>query len=362
MGDAGTERFRDPELMRRLAEHLHRVVGRRDLAFMHVCGTHENAIARHGLRSLLPDGLRVIAGPGCPVCVCPPAEIDLAVRLALEHGVIVTTYGDMLNVPTGRQSLAEARANGGDVRVVYGAADAVELARATPRRQVALLAVGFETTACITAAVALADPPDNFSMVVSHRLIPPAMEALLEVEGLRIDGFVLPGHVMAVTGYREYEPIAARSGPMVVTGFEPVDIMLGLVQLAELAVAADPRVANAYPRVVRREGNTRALAAMESAFDVSDARWRGLGSIGASGLTLRPQHHRLDATRRFGLEPDPSLPEGLPGCACGQVMLGMLEPEQCGHFGQACTPDTPWGPCMVSFEGTCRNRYLYQGA
>lgn len=353
--------FRDPGLVRRLTRQLAGIKSPRQLTFMHVCGTHENAIARGGLRALLPSWLRIIAGPGCPVCVCPPAEIDLAVRLALEHDAIVATFGDMLNVP-GRLSLGQARALGGDVRVVQGAVDAVRIAADNPGRPTVLLAVGFETTACTTAAALLADPPPNLSLVLSHRLIPPALTALLGMEQLSTDGFLLPGHVLTVTGSAPYEPIAAGSGkPMVVAGFEPVDILLGLLRLAESALqGGGGRVVNSYPRAVRREGNRRALAAMEQVFVAEDARWRGLGPIPASGLGLRPTLRHHDAQERFGISPDPGLPESLPGCQCGQVMLGLVEPEECGLFGSGCTPDTPQGPCMVSFEGTCRSRYLYR--
>jgi hydrogenase expression/formation protein HypD len=354
--------YRDPALLARLAGRLSTLEPGRELVFMHVCGTHENAIAKNGLRGLLPPWLRVIAGPGCPVCVCPPADIDLAARLSLDHGAIVATYGDMMHVP-GRLSLAEARARGGDVRVVYGAADAVRIAAENPDRATVLLAVGFETTACTTAAAVAADPPPGFSLLLSHRLIPPALRALLALE-IRTDGFLLPGHVLTVTGSQPYEPIAAESGlPMVVAGFEPVDILLGLLRLVEQALGeprARGRVVNSYPRAVRREGNARAVAAMEQVFEPADARWRGLGSIPASGLRLRPAYRGRDALERFPLTPDPDLPESLPGCLCAQVMVGLKEPEECGLFGAGCDPDAPRGPCMVSFEGTCRNRYLYQ--
>jgi hydrogenase expression/formation protein HypD len=355
-------RYRDPRLLRNLADHLARLDPGRELAFMHVCGTHENAIARHGLRGLLPPWLRIIAGPGCPVCVCPPADIDLAARLALDHGAIVATYGDMMHVPS-RVSLAEARARGGDIRVVYGADDAVKLAAQNPGRPTVLLAVGFETTACTTAAALLDQPPPNFSLLVSHRLIPPALVALLEIEGLGIAGFLLPGHVLTVTGTVDYEPVAASAViPMVVAGFEPLDVMHGLARLCELAMQGGSGVDNAYRRAVRRQGNPRAREAIDRAFAVVDARWRGLGTIAASGLRLREALRRHDALERFGVEPDPGLPETLPGCDCGQVMVGKKQPEECRLFGVACTPDAPRGPCMVSFEGTCRNRYLYQEA
>ncbi len=355
--------YRDPGLLRGLAADLRAHAPGRDLCLMHVCGTHEHAIARAGLRSLLPDGVRIVAGPGCPVCVCPPQDIDMAVRLSLEHGVVLATFGDMVPVP-GRVSLAEARARGGDVRVVASTADAIAIARREPDRQVVMLAVGFETTACTTAAALLAEPPENFTVLLSQRAIPPALDALLAMEGIRIDGFLLPGHVLTVTGTEPYEELARRSGkPMVVAGFEPVDVMLGLRELVRRSADAEVEsIGNAYRRAVRASGNRRAVDAMERAFAPVDARWRGLGVIPGSGLALAGDLAQLDALRRFGVTPDPSLPDHLPGCKCGQVMAGMVEPEDCALFAKTCTPDSPRGPCMVSFEGTCRSRFLYREA
>jgi hydrogenase expression/formation protein HypD len=343
-----------------LTRRLHAMDAGRPLTFMHVCGTHENAIGRFGLRSLLPPWLRVLAGPGCPVCVCPPAEIDAAVRLAMDHHVVLATFGDMVRVP-GRISLAEARARGADVRVVRGVHEAVTLARAHPERQVVMLAVGFETTACTTAAAVLAGPPDNFSLISAHRLIPPALHALLGLEALRLDGFLLPGHATTVTGTADYETFAVASGlPAAVAGFEPVDILLALERLAALVTQGQVAVTNAYARAVRPAGNPAARQATATVFTPVDAPWRGLGVIGASGLALRAEHRRHDALARFGLTLDATLPECLPGCRCGQVMVGLVEPEDCPLFDAACTPAAPRGPCMVSAEGTCRSRYVYR--
>ena len=327
---------------------------------MHVCGTHENAIARHGLRQRLPAGVRVTAGPGCPVCVCPPPDIQMAAELAVEHGAVVATFGDMLRVPA-RLSLERARTLGGDVRVVLGAHDAVQIARQEPDRQVVMFAVGFETTSCTVAAAVVAEPPANFSLLTSHRVIPPALEALLCVEDLDLDGFLLPGHVLTVTGLEPYVPFARRSGlPAVVAGFEPVDVMLGLRDLVRLAVEERSEAHNAYTRAVLPGGNPRAQARVDRVFERADVRWRGLGTIPGSGLKLRQEYAHLDAMRRFGLQPATDLPDDLPGCRCGEVMVGRLDPADCPLFGSVCTPEDPQGPCMVSAEGTCRSRYLYR--
>ncbi len=354
--------FRAPEIAAELVRRLHAQSPARPLTFMHVCGTHEAAIGRFGLRQVLPPWLRVIAGPGCPVCVCPPADIDLAVRLALDRRAVVATFGDMLRVP-GRVSLAEARAQGGDVRVILSAADAVDIARREPDREVVLFAIGFETTACtIAAAVRTARLP-NFSVLSAQRLVPPALDALLTLEGLNLDGFLLPGHVLTVTGAEPYLDFCRKSGkPAAVAGFEAVDIVLGLEQLVQLHMAGRADIANAYPRAVRPGGNPAARAAIAEVFRPVGARWRGLGLIPDSGLALQPALAGLDALQRFDLAPDESLAECLPGCRCGDVMIGRLDPVDCPLFAKRCTPATPCGPCMVSHEGTCRSRYLYREA
>ena len=356
--EGGLQAVRDPARVRALAARLAEGAGGRPLTLMHVCGTHENTIARCGLRGLLPAGVRVIAGPGCPVCVCPPEDIQAAAELALEPGVTVATFGDMLRVP-GDLSLEEARARGGDVRVVLGAHGAVELARDEPDRQVVLFAVGFETTACTVAAAVLADPPPNLSFLLSHRRIPPALEGLLAIADLPLDGFLLPGHVLTVTGLEPYDRLARAAGvPAVVAGFEPVDVMLGLVQLA--ARAGRGETGNAYPRAVRPGGNPIALAMLARAFLHDHARWRGIGAFPESGYALRPELAHLDARRRFGVDTDRELPDHAEGCQCGEVMLGMVEPEDCPLFDRGCSPSTPRGPCMVSAEGTCRNRHQFR--
>jgi len=354
--------FRDAARVRALSQAIARLDPGRPVRLMHVCGTHENALCQFGLRDLLPPWLTLVAGPGCPVCVCPASDLDLAVRLALDPRVVLATFGDVVRVPA-RTSLSDARARGADVRVVYGAADAVALARAMPDREVAFFAVGFETTACTTAAALRADPPPNFSVLCSHRLVPPALDALLGLPGVAPEGFLLPGHVITVTGLAAYHDLAARRPiAMAVGGFEPVDLLLAIRDLVEQVVISRPRVGNDYGRVVRDAGNPAAVAAMGDVFEARDAAWRGIGTIPASGLGLRPAFAGRDAAGRFGLAPDPTVTDIEPGCRCGDVLLGRLEPEACPLFARACTPDAPIGPCMVAFEGTCAARYRHRRA
>jgi len=344
---------RDRELVQGLARRLRELRPNRPLRFMHVCGTHEHEIAHHGLRRLMPDWLEVIAGPGCPVCVCPVSELDLGARLGLEHGAVVTSFGDLIRVPA-RVSLAQARERGADVRVVTSAAEAAQLARRMPQREVVFLAVGFETTACTTAAAALADPPPNLSFVVSHRLVPPALQALLSAAELELDGFLLPGHVTAVEGVTPYRELGGALGlKMAVAGFEPSDILDGLLALVQRVLQDRPGVDNCYPRAVRAEGNPAARAAIRRVFEPVDAPWRGLGVIPGSGLGLRAPLRAMDARVRFGIEPDTSLDVPDPGCRCDEILLGLCTPADCPLFGGGCTPEHPHGACMVSGEGTC---------
>jgi hydrogenase expression/formation protein HypD len=371
-------RFRDAAAVERVLAALAALAPPRPLRFMHVCGTHENALCEFGLRSRLPAWLTLVAGPGCPVCVCPASEIDLARRLAVDHGVVLASFGDVMRVPARGGSLLEAKAAGADCRVVYGIDDAVALAAATPAREVVFFAVGFETTACTTAAVLARGVPGNFSVLTSHRLVPPALRALLaldEVRGQtadgrrqtgtqgndRIDGFILPGHVTAVTGLAGYRALGPAAPAMAVAGFEPVELALALLRLAEQAVCGEPGpIHNLYPRAVRDAGNPVALRLMDEVFTPADAAWRGIGVIPASGLRIRPHLAALDAQVRFGVSPDPAVPDTHKACRCGDVLLGRLEPEACPLFGAACNPDRPLGPCMVAFEGTCHARYRHR--
>jgi hydrogenase expression/formation protein HypD len=321
----------------------------RDLTFMHICGTHEAAIARAGLRAVLPEHLRIVMGPGCPVCITPQGEIDAALEL-VEKGCIIATYGDLLRVPGTKGSL---ESSGGDVRVVQGVHKAVDIAQKT-NRDVVFISVGFETTAPTVAATILTRPPDNFSILSCHRIVPPAMKWLLEQGEAKLDGFVLPGHVCTVTGYADYEQFPV---PQVVAGFEPEDILLGLVMLVRQVREGTHRVDNAYPRAVTREGNMKAKKLMFDVFELSDVEWRGFPVIPGSGLMLKKEFEQYDAQKKFGIVFKHVGKHS--ACICDKVLRGISQPSDCKLFGKICSPRNPVGPCMVSHEGACKIWHLY---
>ena len=360
-------KFRDPVRARALADALRRNVDAigRELSIMHVCGSHEQAIARFGLRAVLPPGLKLIMGPGCPVCVTDGPEVDEAVALALQ-GVRVCTYGDMLRLPGTARSLADAQADGGKVEVVYSVAQAVELAARHPGDEVVFLASGFETTAVATAAVALAATPPNFSILSVHKYVPAAMEIVAASEQTRIEGYVAAGHAAIITGWGIFEPFARKTGaPVAVAGFEPLDIMAALVKLTELVRDGRPEVANVYPRCVTREGNLPAQRALWQVFRTVTGRWRGIADVPGGNLELLPALERLDARRRFAIDTAPvrdaAAAEEAKGCICGSIMLGLATPDHCALFGTTCVPESPVGACMVSTEGQCRIWHTYGG-
>ena len=346
-------RFRDPELARKIAAHIESLAPPYDVKFCHVCGTHEWTITHYGLRTLLPETVNVIAGPGCPVCVTPAAEIDEAISLAL-RGVTVLTFGDVIRVPGSESSLQEARASGGDVRVVYSVSDAVRMAERDPDKDFVFLAIGFETTAPATAVEVLNKPPENLSFLVSHRLIPPAMELLLGVGDLHIDGFIAPGHVSTIIGMKPYQifPEAYRM-PTVVAGFEPLDVLFAISMLLRQIRDGDARLENEYKRSVTWEGNVKAQQVFKRVFRVVSRRWRGLGRIPSSALALREEFAPYDAREKYDINVGHSR-DLLPGCLCHLVMIGKINPPECPLFMKACTPSAPKGACMVSVEGTCR--------
>ena len=346
-------RFRNAELAKQVVEKIKAIVPSYEVKICHVCGTHEWAITHYGLRELLPENVEVIAGPGCPVCVTPAAEIDEAIKLALE-GVTVTVFGDALRVPGSDGSLLDAKAEGADVRVVYGIDDAVKMALKEKSKQFVFFAIGFETTAPSTANVVLGKPPENFSILVSHRLIPPAMELLLGIGDLRIDGFIAPGHVSTIIGLKPYEifPKAYRM-PTVVAGFEPLDVLVAIYMILKQIKEGKAKLENEYVRAVTPEGNVKAQKLMNEAFKVVNGNWRGLGRLPNSAFALKEEYEKLDARKRFNIYVE-NARDLHPGCQCHLVMIGKIKPDECPLFLKACRPEHPMGPCMVSFEGTCR--------
>ena len=349
--------FRDRRTAGRIAKKIRAASGGMGhVRLMHVCGTHEDAISKAGIRSLLPGNVEVISGPGCPVCVTTVKEIDEAVALA-KQGVTVTSFGDMMKVSGSASSLADAKAGGGDVCMVYSITDAVEMARERPGKEVVHIGIGFETTAPSTA-IALLDAPENFYVLTCHRLIPPAMDFLLREGDTKIDGFINPGHVSAITGLEPYKKISTEYCiPQVVAGFEPVDMLFAIMLLLNMIKEKDCGVRNEYKRVVRDEGNPKALAALGKVFDSCDVRWRGFPEIPESGLCLKEEYSGHDARASFEIEVKDS-PEPR-GCQCGRVLKGLIYPKQCPLFAKRCTPQKPVGPCMVSGEGSCNIAYRY---
>ena len=357
-------KFRDPERGAALAAALARVTASlgRAVTLMHVCGSHEQAIARFGLRAALPPALNVIMGPGCPVCVTDQPEVDEAVAL-VRQGVRVATYGDMVRVPGTSRSLADAQAAGGRVEVVYSIAQAVELARRC-HEPLVFFASGFETTAVATAAVVLNDPPPNFFVLSAHKYIPPAMEVVASIPGTRVEGFLAAGHAATITGWAVFEPFVARHRlPVVVAGFEPLDILAALLRLVELVRDRRAAVENMFPRCVTREGNLRAQEQLWRVFEPAGGRWRGIAHVPGGNLQLREEWRRLDARRRFAIDVS-AVRGGGPrpqaaACICGNIMSGIASPPDCPLFAGECVPESPVGACMVSSEGACRIWYQY---
>ena len=369
MSDAGTAqlKFRDPARGRALGERLQTVVsqiGRKPVSVMHVCGSHEQAIARFGLRSAFPRELDVVMGPGCPVCITDVPEVDEGVALALQ-GVRVCTYGDMLRVPGTVKSLADARADGANIEVVYGIDQAIELARHTTE-EIVFFATGFETTAVATAAALLAGVPKNFSVLSAHKYIPPVMEIVTEMPGTRIEGFLAAGHAAIITGSGVFEDfVKAHRVPVVVAGFEPLDILAALVKLVELVRDGTPEVVNMFPRCVTREGNRVAQDQLWKVFTPTGGRWRGIAHVPNGNLRLRDEYAAFDTRKRFTINLsklwDYAPPRLLGQCICGEIMSGSRGPKDCKLFGKECVPDNPVGACMVSTEGTCRIWHTYGG-
>lgn len=345
------------DALARLAKRL----SERPVRIMEVCGTHTMAISRSGLRSLMPENIVLLSGPGCPVCVTPAGYVDAALDVAEQPGVVLATFGDMMKVPGSKGNLELAKARGAQVRVVYSPLDALRLAQSQADSQVVFLGIGFETTAPLVAA-AIAEAQrlrlDNFSVLSTHKLVPPALRALCAAGELEIDAFILPGHVSAVIGAQPYEFIAREFGrACVIAGFEATDVLTAVCMLLKQLIDRRPSVEIQYRRCVRPEGNPAAVAQMQSVFEPEDAAWRGLGRLPSSGLGVRSGFAAYDAMRRFGMTV-PHVPEPA-GCLCGDVICGRAAPTDCRLFGAGCTPAHAVGPCMVSSEGSCAAHYKY---
>jgi hydrogenase expression/formation protein HypD len=361
-------KFRDPARARALAHALERetrAIGRSPVSVMHVCGSHEQAIARFGLRALFPSELQVIMGPGCPVCVTDMPEIDEAVALA-EQGIHIATYGDMLKVPGTMKSLADAQAVGARIDIIYSVEQALEIAERNPSEEVVFFASGFETTAVTTAAVLCRGVPKNFCVLSAHKYIPPAMEIVAEMPDTHIEGFLAAGHAAAITGWAVFEPFVARHQlPVVVGGFEPLDVLAALLKLVELVKAKRAEVVNMYPRLVTRDGNRAAQEALWKVFRPTGGRWRGIAHVPNGNLRLRDEWAHVDARRRFRIDVEKlwdHAPSALAQkCICGEIMAGLRSPTDCELFGKECVPDSPVGACMVSSEGSCKIWHLYGG-
>jgi hydrogenase expression/formation protein HypD len=355
------EEYRDAQLVRGVIDEIRQTVTR-PWVLMEICGGQTHAIIRHGLDQLLPPEIELVHGPGCPVCVTPLELIDKALAIASRPEVIFTSYGDMLRVPGSGRDLFSVRAAGGDVRVVYSPLDALKIAQQNPDKQVVFFAIGFETTApanVMSVMQARAMGLKNYSILVSHVRVPPAMHAILSAEHNRVQGFLLAGHVCAVMGYWEYPPLANKYGvPMAVTGFEPLDLIQGILQTVRMLEQGRVEVENAYPRLVTFEGNRPAQQMIEQVFQECDRKWRGIGMIPNSGWGLRPKFNEFNAEKRFNVQQ--IQPEESPLCIAGLILQGLKKPHECAAFGVQCTPETPLGATMVSAEGACAAYYRYK--
>jgi hydrogenase expression/formation protein HypD len=331
----------------------------RPLKLMHVCGTHEHTISKFGLRSLLPKEVEIISGPGCPVCVCPAADIDKAIEIGKREDTIITTFGDMIRVPASDLSLAELKAEGADIRVVYGPNDAIKIAKENPQKEVIFFAIGFETTVPLIGYELKSQPPPNFSVICAHKLIPAALELLISIDQLNIDGFISPGHVATIIGLKPFKIFSdSYKVPNVIAGFEPNDVLLAILMLLKQVKSINYQTINEYSRVVKPEGNERAQNIISEVFKEVSSPWRGIGRILDGGLVIREKYAQYDADKKFDIKIKKAqdIP---PGCACHLVMTGKISPDECKLFRKVCTPINPVGPCMVSQEGTCSIHYKY---
>jgi hydrogenase expression/formation protein HypD len=355
-----SEEYRDSNLSRKIIDRIKAVAGK-DIRLMEVCGTHTVSIFRNGIRSVLPDSISLISGPGCPVCVTDQQDIDAFISLAQTDNTIIATFGDLIRVPGTHSSLQREQADGRDIRIVYSTTDAIELAKQHPDKNVIFLGVGFETTTPTIAASLITAKQlnlTNYYVYAAHKVVPPALFALMKIPGVNIDGFLLPGHVSVIIGTDAYSPFFETYHlPCAIAGFESADILLAILRLSEQIASGKPLLDNCYPRAVTAEGNPKARQLTEMVFELCDAPWRGIGVITASGLRIRKEFEMFDAKKQFNIQ----VPESRPpkGCACGDILTGKIIPPQCPLYKKVCTPMDPVGPCMVSTEGTCAAYYKY---
>jgi hydrogenase expression/formation protein HypD len=354
------EEYRDADIAKNLVKKI-QTISHREIRLMEVCGTHTVSIFRSGIRSLLPDTISLLSGPGCPVCVTDQREIDVFIALARQEDVIVATFGDLMRVPGTLTSLQKEKAEGCDIRVVYSTMDAVELAQKNSLKQVVFLGVGFETTApTIAAAVQTAKQMGltNFSVFSAHKIVPPALNALMSMDNVQVDGFILPGHVSVIIGKDAYQPFFDQFKiPCTIAGFEPADILQAIHLLVSQIESESPQLKNAYGRAVTDQGNVTAQKLLADTFRIQDVAWRGIGVIPMSGLKIQAGLAAYDAEQKFDIDVPPS--EDPKGCACGDILTGTKKPFECSLYKTRCTPMSPVGPCMVSTEGTCAAYYRY---
>ena len=357
------DEYRDKSLVKGLIAAIEKRAEKigKEITLMEICGTHTHVIGRFGIKKLLPPYIKLVSGPGCPVCVTSIHDVDKAIYLAGMKDTIFATFGDMLRVPgTGRTSLQKSRAAGADVRVIASTTDCIEIAEKYSAKEVVMMGIGFETTTPMVASVVELSRKKgikNFSVFSVHKVVPPALKALIEDPSLNIDGFICPGHVSTIIGLRPYNIIAEAGRAAVITGFEPVDVLEGILMILGQIVEGKKEVAIQYARGVKPQGNPRARDTINRVFRAGDADWRGLGRIPASGLFLRDEFRAFDALEKFDIPPIHSVE--ITGCGCGDVLKGIMLPDQCSLFRKTCTPTNPIGPCMVSLEGTCAAYYKY---
>ena len=354
------DEFRNEEYVKLLVKKLQSYNGK-SINIMEVCGTHTMSIFRYGVRDILPKDIKLISGPGCPVCVTPQSYIDVAIEISLKPDVIIATFGDMMTIPGKKTSLLKMKAEGKDIRIVYCAMDALLLAKNNTDKKVVFLSVGFELTTPITAITIIEAKKENIKnlfFLISHKTIPQTMEILVKDEEIKIDGFLLPGHVSAIIGTKPYEFLSKNYNiPAVVTGFEPVDILLGISTLTDMIENKDYTIINKYKRIVRKDGNRKAKEYLDKVFKIHDSRWRGIGLIPNSGYELKEEYEIFDAIKQFNINYKEY--DGSVGCKCGEILKGKINPLECPLYKVVCTPENPIGSCMVSTEGTCAAYYKY---